>query len=600
MRVSGELTLPMSESAADMTAIPDSNGAQEPPRIAGDLARPVAALRADAPCEEARDVFRRDPGLFAIAVVDPDARPIGLVNRFRFLERLAGRFGQELILKKPVSLLMEADPLVLDECTHIDELGSKLLAQQNRYALDGFVVTRNGEYAGVGTGFDLIRALTERRHLELEQMAMHDLLTGLPNRALFEARLRTALGAARPDRPLAVLFVDLDRFKEINDTNGHRFGDLVLCGIGERMRGAVRKTDLVARLSGDEFALVIPELQHAEDADAIARVLLDVCRAPLSVDGREVVVSCSIGVAISPAHGSTQEALLRAADTAQYHAKEVRNSWQRYRPEMREWRPATPGIGALRRDLAAGLLEVHYQPMVSLATGSAVGVEALIRWTHDAVVVPASDIVRLAEESGLIVPLTEFVIRTALAQMQHWDGQVGHPPLRLSVNISAVQINEGGLVPMVDRLLAECAFDPRRLDFELTERAAMRASGSAVSTLESIRERGISLTLDDFGTGYSALSRLEGLPIDAMKIDKSFLEAGQGRKSWVIARGIIAMGHALGVSIVGEGVETIAQLEFLRREGCDRAQGFLLARPAAGGSLDELLKATFFEPGPLT
>ena len=454
----------------------EDTGDAGPPTRAGDLAPHVAPLPANASCERARDAFDADPSLFAVAIVDGESRPIGLINRFKFLERLASRFGRELVLKKPVSLLMESDPLILDEGTHIDELGNRLLSEQNRYVFDGFIVTRDGCYAGLGTGLDLIRALTERRHAELQQMALHDMLTGLPNRALFEQRLAAALGSAGT-ASVAVLFVDLDRFKEINDTHGHRFGDLVLCGVSQRMRGAVRRSDLVARLSGDEFAVVIPDIQNAEDADAIARVLLGSCGAPLTIDGREVVVSCSIGVAIYPQHGETQEALLRAADTAQYHAKEVRNSWQRYSPEMQEWRSATPGLGALRQALESGRLAVHYQPVIDIRSRRIGSVEALVRWRHEDHDVPAADIVSLAEESGLIVPLTEFVLRTALLQMREWDDTIGRTDLRLAVNISAVQVAEGGLVAMAARCLAFARDhpDPGRLRHRLLGAQPARA-----------------------------------------------------------------------------------------------------------------------------
>jgi diguanylate cyclase (GGDEF)-like protein len=551
----------------------------------------------EATCERARDAFDHDAGLFAVAIVDEDGRPIGLINRFKFLERLASRFGRELVLKKCVTSLMEPDPLILDEATHIDELGTRLMSQEHRYVFDGFIVTRGGRYAGLGTGLDLIRALTERRHAELQQMALHDMLTGLPNRALLERRLTEALTTAAPGDHVAVLFLDLDRFKEINDTYGHRFGDLVLCGISQRLRAAVRKSDMVARLSGDEFAIVLPDIRDDEDAGAIAGVLLSSCGSPLLIDGREVVVSCSIGLAISPQHGTTREALLRSADTAQYHAKESRNSWQVYRPEMQEWRTATPGLSALRQALEQRQLTVHYQPIVALATDRVYAVEALIRWRHPSGDVPAADIVSLAETSGLIVPLTEFVMRAAFSQMHQWDALLGHRHLRLAINISAVHVSGGGLLPMVDRLLTESRFDPRRLDLELTERAAMRASPAAVAALEALRARFITLTLDDFGTGYSALSRLERLPMDAVKIDKSFLEQVEVEGNGVIARAIIAMGHALGMTIVGEGVETAGQLEFLRRAGCEYAQGFLLGRPAAAGNITESLR-NGVEPGP--
>lgn len=559
---------------------------------AGQLARAVPPLAPDDMCEAAQQVFARDPGVFALPVVGADGRPVGLVNRFKFLERLSGRFGRELTVTRPVSQLMDRSPLVLDAATNIDELGTRLLAQQHQYVFDGFIVTAQGRYAGVGTGLDLVRALTERRHAELERMAHHDLLTGLPNRHLFDERLNRALaGAGAAGSRVAVLFVDLDRFKEINDTYGHRFGDVVLCAVGQRLRGSVRRSDVVARLSGDEFAMVLAGVGSVADAEAVARVLVATIAAPLAIDDREIIVSCSIGVAVYPDDAPAADALVRAADIAQYRAKEVRNSWQRFAPEMLQRRASLPTIGALRSALDSGQLEVHYQPIIDVTSGRVRGVEALVRWTHAELgAVPAADIIRLAEDSGLIVPLSEFVIRTAMRQMQAWDLETGRTDLTLAVNISAVQIHEGRLVAMLDRLVRECAFEPARLEIELTEGTAMRASASAVSTLHALKARGFALTIDDFGTGYSALSRLDGLPIDAMKIDKSFLEGiGSEARGGVIARAIIAMGRSLGLRLVGEGVETRQQLSFLETEGCDCVQGFLMARPSPAAELTPLL-----------
>lgn len=532
---------------------PPSAEQSRPTLHAGHLASTVAPLRADATCESARDAFDRDSALFAVAVVDDDQRPIGLINRFRFLELLASRFGRELILKKPVSSLMDTDALILDVATPIDEVGARLMAQQNRYIFDGFIVTFNGAYAGLGTGLDLIRALTERRQAELEQMALHDMLTGLANRGLFESQLVEAIERTEAGRQLAVLFIDLDRFKEINDTFGHRFGDLVLCAISQRLRGSVRKSDIVARLSGDEFAVVLTDLNGQQDVGYIAGVLNSSCSAPLLIDGREAIVSCSIGAAMYPEHGSNRETLLRAADAAQYRAKESRNSWQIYQPDMQESRE-TLTLSALRLGSMAGrgrYRHRHRQP---------------------------------AETSGLIMPLTEFVLRTACAQMRRWDA-LGLTDLRLAVNISAAQVNGDALLTMIDRVIAELEFNARRLDLELTERAAMRASPDVQAALDALRARGLTLTLDDFGTGYSALSRLERLPMDAIKIDKSFLEGVNVEGNGVIARAIIAMGRALKMSIVGEGVETVEQLDFLRREGCDYAQGYYLSHPINGEAL---------------
>jgi diguanylate cyclase (GGDEF)-like protein len=559
--------------------------------VAGQLARYVPPLTPDTRCDLARETFARDAGLFSLPVVHPSGEPLGLLNRFKFFEQLSTRFGRELAHAKPVSLFMEGSALVLDEGTNIDELGSLLLDRQHQYVFDGFMVTRDGRYVGVGTGLDLIRALTERRHAELQRMALHDMLTGLPNRQLFEERLAGVLAEVRDRERVAVLFVDFDRFKAINDTYGHRFGDLVLCGVSQRLRAALRRSDIVARLSGDEFAIVLPGVTTPGDAEGVARVLVASCSSPLAVDGREVIVSCSIGLALYPDDASGADELLRAADAAQYRAKEVRNTWQRYSAEMEQWRSSLPGLEALRHALDHGELAVHYQPIANLSTGRVTGVEALVRWSHPTLgAVPAIDIVRIAEESGLIVQLSEFVIRTAMRQVLVWDRETGRTDLSLAVNISAVQIHEGGLVTMLDRLVAETGFTPERLELEITETSAMRASSSTLATLHALKARGFTLTIDDFGTAYSALSRLERLPIDGMKIDRSFLQGiGEEARGGVIARAIIAMGHSLGLRLVGEGVETDQQLSFLLGEGCDCMQGFLLARPMPASEVTPIL-----------
>ena len=562
----------------------------------GRLASPVTALPPDTDCERVRAAFLNDSDLFALPIVDRTGKPIGLVNRFKFLERLASPFGRGQVAKKPVSAFMEANPLVVDFQTSVDELGIRLLDDGHRHVLDGFIVTKSGKYAGLGTGLDIVRALTERRQKELQRQALHDMLTGLPNRAWFEEALVHALTTAE-DKSVALLFVDLDRFKQINDTYGYQFGDRALCALSQRMRGAVRPSDMVARLSGDEFAVIVPCLTSVAEADAVARGLLASCRVPLSVDGHAVVISCSIGVALYPQHADNKECLLRAADAAQYSAKELRNTWRRYTPDLQASNPPLPSLGALRRALETETLDVHYQPVFDLPEMRVHGVEALVRWTHDGVAVPATEVVRLAEDSGLTVALTEFIMRTAMRQMSTWDCVTGQTSLKLAVNVSAAQIHDGGLVATIDRLSRQTGFDPRRLDIELTERAAVRASASAHATLHALRARGVTLTLDDFGTGYSALSRLDRLPIDVVKIDKSFLEPVSEGGDSVIARAIIGMARAVGMRTVGEGVETERQLEFLKRERCDSAQGFLLARPMAAGDLARLLTANV---GPIT
>jgi diguanylate cyclase (GGDEF)-like protein len=542
----------------------------------------------DASIEAARRAFAADPLLLAIPVTGPSGAVTGVIPR----ETLAANPGAAADGSRRVKDVMSDRPLIIDASTSLDVLGTKLLNRREVRHCGAFVVTRGRRYVGVGTGLDLIRVLTQRRSADLERMADHDMLTGLANRALFEQRLARALAESSAGESVAVVFIDLDRFKEVNDTYGRRFGDLVLTAVGQRVRAAVRKTDTVARLSGDEFALVLPGMRSGADAETVARLVFDACGAPLAIDGQEVVVSGSIGLAISPHDGTTAEGLLRAADTAQFHAKEVRNSLQRYRAEMDEWRRPLPGLMALHHALEQGEVDVHYQPIASVTTRRLVGVEALVRWTHPAFgPIPASDVVRLAEDSGLIVALSEHVMRSSLEQVRAWDEATGRTDLRLSVNVSAVQVHEGGLGSMIDRLLTDFRFDPRRLDLELTERVAMRASASTMATLHHLRARGITLTLDDFGTGYSSLSRLERLPIDAMKIDRSFLDGVAAPDGGVIARAIIAMGRSLGLRIVGEGVETPEQLAFLEAQGCDFVQGYLLSAPMSGDALLPLLRA---------
>lgn len=437
-------------------------------------------------------------------------------------------------------------------------------------------------------GRDPNSPFAERHQAGLEQLARHDLLTGLPDRDQFEAQVQYAISHAREGERLAVLVIDLDRFRDINDRFGHRFGDLILCGISQRLRGALRKSDIVARSNGDEFAVLLCGLASDEHAGDVASVLVQSCAAPFLIDGREATPSCSVGVAIYPDQGMTSSELMRAAGAAQYRAKESGSNWEIYTPGMLRTAGSVLSIGSLRDKLKYGGLAVHYQPIVDLVSDQIHAVEALVRWPDDSV--SAIDLVHLAESSGLITPLTEYVMRSAFLQMREWDLGTGRRDLRLAINVSAVQVSSPDMLSTIERLSRESGFDMTRLDLELTERAAMRASPAVQASLDEMRSRGITLTLDDFGTGYSALSRLERLPIDAMKIDKSFLEGVDHGGQGVVARAIIAIGHSLGKRVVGEGVETRTQLEFLRREGCRYAQGYFLGRPADAAATTATLR----------
>jgi diguanylate cyclase (GGDEF)-like protein len=524
-----------------------------------------------------------DPTLYAVAVVDDAGVPIGLLGRFPFLERLSGRFGRALTDRRPVESVMDREPLILDDAMPLDEVGERFVSADNHHLFDSFVVTRDGLYAGVATGFDLMRAQTELRHSELARQAEHDVLTGLPNREKFERTLRSHV---RNDGTSAaftgLLFIDLDRFKQVNDSFGHRVGDQLLQRIGQRFRAHARPEDLVARLSGDEFAMILPNLRDPGEAERIATAILASCTAPLMLDGHEIVVSCSLGVALHPEDARSADGLTRAADAAVYHAKQVRNTHQRYRREMSSGQRGTAmSFSTLRHAIDEHQLTLHYQPFIDLQTDEITGVEALVRWPHPrGGMVPAEELVRIAEDSGLIIAITEYVVRTAIRDLLDWGEQTGREDLTMAVNISTVQLLEGGLVAMIDRLVGEAGLDPQRLTLELTESAAMRGSSSAYATLTTLKQRGYSLAIDDFGTGYSSLSQLERLPVDILKIDQSFVAGiGQTGRNGAIARAIVALGQSLGLRLVAEGVETPAQLAFLRDLRCDVAQGVLLGEP---------------------
>jgi EAL domain-containing protein (putative c-di-GMP-specific phosphodiesterase class I) len=338
---------------------------------------------------------------------------------------------------------------------------------------------------------------------------------------------------------------------------------------------------------------VLENLSNPEEAYRVAQVLVASCAAPMTIDRIDVVVSCSVGVALHPHHAVTPERLARAADAALYRAKDVRNRWQAFAEEMDEHRPPALTVNALRQAIETRALEVYYQPVVDLQTRRMSGVEALVRWTHpQAGSVPASQIVALAEESGLIVGLGRLVLETAVAQVLAWDRLTGRTDLTVAINVSAVQVHEGSLLAVLDRVVSETGFDPRRIELEFTETGALRGSAAIDRVFRALKARGFVLTIDDFGTGYSALSRLERLPIDTIKIDRSFVQAiGTERRGGTIARAVVAIGHSLGLQVIGEGVETEQQRDFLAAAGCHRAQGYLLGHPMPAAALTAQLFA---------
>jgi diguanylate cyclase (GGDEF)-like protein/PAS domain S-box-containing protein len=449
--------------------------------------------------------------------------------------------------------------------------------------------------AGVREIVSVTRDISERKQAELElsHAALHDTLTGLPNRALFLDRLGLALRRTeRRSGSVAVLFCDLDRFKIVNDSLGHDAGDRMLVDVAQRIGAALRPADTVARFGGDEFTILCEDIAGEIEAATIAQRIVDVFRDPLLLEDGEVFLATSIGIAIARGTDDRAADLIRDADAAMYRAKERgKGRYEIFDEAMRADAVARLETeSALRRALERGELLLHYQPEVDLATGAIVGFEALIRWEHPArgLLAPPA-FVPLAEETGLIVPIGEWALREACAEAARWPTGPGGP-LTLSVNLSSRQLAQQDLVAMVRRAIAETGTDPGLLCLEITESAVMESGAATTAQLRALKSVGVRLAIDDFGTGFSSLAHLRRFPVDALKIDGTFI-AGLGREPQdaSIAAAVISLAHALGLTTVAEGVETDEQLAVLRELGCDAGQGYLFARPQPAGEIRGLL-----------
>ena len=435
------------------------------------------------------------------------------------------------------------------------------------------------------------RAITEK----MAHLAQHDFLTDLPNRMLLSDRVANAISLARRnDKKRAVLFLDLDGFKHINDSLGHPIGDKLLQSVAQRLVACVRDSDTVSRQGGDEFVVLLSEMEHAGDAARSAEKMLLALAAPHSIDKKELHVTASIGISVFPDDGPDAETLIKCADTAMYHAKNKgRNNYQFFTEDMNVRAVERQFLeGNLRRALERGEFVLHYQPKVNLETGAITGVEALIRWRHpERGLIPPALFVPIAEECGLIVAIGRWVLHEACRQTQAWI-DAGLPPLSVSVNISAVEFQSKDFLEGVRTILKETRLDPRYLELELTESVLMQNAGSTAPALIALKALGVRLAIDDFGTGYSSLSYLRQFPIDTLKIDQSFVrEITAGSLDDTIVGAVISMGKTLRHRIIAEGVETGEQLAFLQRQHCGEGQGFHFSRPVSAEELMTLLKA---------
>jgi diguanylate cyclase (GGDEF)-like protein len=443
-----------------------------------------------------------------------------------------------------------------------------------------------------------VRDLSERKRAEqqIEYQAYHDSLTGLANRRLFQEHLTLAISlAVRKRRPVAVLFLDLDHFKVVNDSLGHTVGDTLLREIATRLRSSIREGDVVARIGGDEFTIVLQELEKKEDAAAMAQRVLRIIAEPMEVDGQRLYITASIGITIYPDDGEDPETLLKNADNAMYRAKAVgRNTYEMSTQELsRSMQERLTLENGLHQAMEKNEFEVYYQPQIDIRSMKIIGMEALLRWRHPerGLMLPGS-FLSVAEERGFIVMIGDWVLRTALHQAKIFS-DMGFPDFRVAVNLSARQFRELALVEGIESAVKESRVDPHSLELEITESVAMQNVELTFKQLTQLRKSGITIAIDDFGIGHSSLSYLKKFPIDALKIDRNFVEDLPERmEDAAIVRSVIELAQGLNLRVVAEGVETKPQFEFLKKHDCREVQGYYFGFPVPAQEFLEMLQTS--------
>jgi diguanylate cyclase (GGDEF)-like protein/PAS domain S-box-containing protein len=696
----------------------------------------VAPARSDDIGKTLYERFREEPDTLIVPVLDQDNRPIGLVERNTFILRMAAEYGRALYANRPISGLMDAEPLIVEADVALEAFTSDILAYRASDLLRGFIVTDGGRYLGVGTVLALLQAASEvnrrgvlalaqanaaaeqartfmtavveaipsmvfvkraddhryvllnragekmlghareemigrtdaevypqhlaevylardreviqsgevrvieeehvprkdgsiaiirtkkiaipgpdgqaeyllgvsediaerkRAEAQIARLAHYDPLTELPNRLLFQKDLSDALArASRREDLVAVHCLDLDRFKTVNDTLGHPIGDALLKAAAERLRRCVREGDTVARLGGDEFAVVQTGLTDPSDATRLATRIVEALAKPFDLQGHQVVIGASVGVAISPNDGSDSAELLKKADMALYRAKaDGRGAFHFFERAMDDQLQARRTLEVdLRVALIQGQFELYYQPLFDLASNRVTGCEALLRWRHPTrgMVSPA-DFIPLTEEIGLIAPLGEWVLREACREAAAWPDHV-----RLAVNLSPAQFRDRRLVATVVSALSMSGLPAERLELEITESVLLQDNAANMSILHNLKALGVRISMDDFGTGYSSLSYLRSFPFDKIKIDQTFVrDILEDPDALAIIKAVLDLGASLGITTTAEGVETQAQLDELRRQGCSEIQGYFISRPKPAAELAEILGSGFAKPKP--
>jgi diguanylate cyclase (GGDEF)-like protein/PAS domain S-box-containing protein len=580
-----------------------SEGRQLLVAVARDI---TARLKAEAELRESEERFRAafDQAAVGLAHITPDGRWLMANNK---LCEIVGYDHAELL------------KLTYEELSHPDDLQDErdmrmkmLTREAGEQSWEKRYRHRNGYYIWVNLTATLVwdeegqpkyysivvEDISRRKQVEVEllHLANHDALTGLPNRSLLLDRLAQAISYSnRLGGQVAVMLIDLDRFKNVNDSLGHNVGDKIIMEIARRLTPTLRDGDTIARFGGDEFAVLLADVSREETVAIVAQKVLAALSQPVLIDSHELYTSGSIGISIFPKDGHDSQTLLKNADTAMYRAKDAgRNNFQFYASEMNARALDRLKLeGRLRRALQQEEFLLHYQPQMDIATGRIIGMEALLRWQPPGQdMIYPSDFISIAEETGLIVPIGDWVLRTACEQYRKWETVCTVLGIKVAVNLSSRQFKQQNIVKMVSAVLEETGCRADCLELEITESVVMENPEEAAATLQQLSDMGVSLAIDDFGTGYSSLSYLKRFPIDALKIDRSFVrDITTDNDDAAIAKAVIALARSLKLKVIAEGVETVDQLDFLREQRCDHIQGYFLSQPVTAHQIHVLLNS---------
>ena len=547
------------------------------------LIRFVNPLLEDIPCLLVLESFQQDPNLFALPIVNSAGKPQGLVERQTFVETFIKPFGRELYAKRKILDFIVPNTIVVDITTTIDDVSKIIIDAGMKHMINGFIITENGLYAGIANGHDLLNQIVHIKQDGLFYLAHFDQLTNLPNRFLFMDRLSRAINDANRNKSsVGLLFIDLDNFKNFNDSMGHGFGDQILVAVANRLVSCAREIDTVARLSGDEFVMIIEEVKNDESLNILCNRILEKMKLPWEIMGRNIFITASIGTSTFPTDAIDSNDLILKADAAMYEAKRIgRNTHINFKA-------GTPLYSMdnmlLESDLRAALLhnefELFYQPQIKVDDGGVIGMEALIRWNHpERGLLTPIHFIDIAEKTGLIIQIGKWVLLEACRQHRQWICD-GFKPLRMSVNISPLQFYQSSFTDQIRSVLNETGMEPSKLELELTEGMFMQNIENVMNVLNELHHLGVLLAIDDFGTGYSNFGYLKRFPINRLKIDQSFIRGIENEvTNMEIVRTIATLAKTMSLELVAEGVETTKEMNIVKSCGCDLAQGYKFSKP---------------------